>query len=71
MNKPRTICVHCMHCIYNMRNAMAATSWYNYTCRANILHPASIDPVTGLNVSLEYKYCKDVNKGECPTYKPK
>lgn len=73
-----TICKECKHHIHDTQNEMAPEVWYNHFCGASPL-PMALDAVTGkLGYSTgryvqehPYKYCRDVNKGNCSLFEPK
>lgn len=71
-----TICFKCKHLIKEHRKARI---WYSLGCERHV-REKTVCPVTGDMVAEDsgviirgetYRYCRDVNRGECPDYEPK
>lgn len=68
-----TICFQCKHLVKKSRKARI---WYDLGCQRHVREKRTC-PMTGemvadgsgVEISTEtYKYCRDVNTGECPDY---
>ena len=64
----KTVCANCKHRCVIGRNPDV---WYNNRCLASPLGTPEIDLVTGKTVEQEYRYCRDVNYGNCKLYEAK
>jgi hypothetical protein len=78
-----TICTKCAN-FYNAEpGSVREHVWYNHLCKASPL-PKRIDPYDGKMKSCsvndlgrgiftdhEFEYCREVNDGNCPKFKPK
>lgn len=73
--KPMTICFRCKHLLRKGESRI----WHDFGC-ARHAYKKTMCPVTGEMVpdgdglairGEEYRYCRDVNRGECPDYETK
>lgn len=64
----QTICVNCIHHLYEPRNDATPSVWYNHFCLAVPLEK-EVSPITGETEGEPYAFCRDINKGNCSRYK--
>ena len=83
MAKTPTICKNCANLLRLEVGTLREDVWYNMLCKASPL-PQKLDVVSGKSGYSSkndfgqeyigdnpYKYCRDVNDGNCPKFYPK
>lgn len=68
--QPKTVCYNCRNFFNAEPIGSHSDIWYNHYCLASP-KPRKIDPVTGKerNAAYDrYRYCRDVNTGNCKLY---
>jgi hypothetical protein len=81
--KEVTICTKCKYFHNKEPNSVREHVWYNHLCKANPL-PTKVNPYNGVKMAYGvndlggeyfssdvYKNCRDINKGNCESYKKK
>lgn len=66
-----TACIKCQHFFNAGKDTGWKNMWYNHFCLASPIPISSrFDSTTGRRLkSTEYRFCLDVNDGNCPKFK--
>jgi hypothetical protein len=65
----QTICRDCIHHRCKDQDSERANVWYNHWCGAlQVQSEGGVDPVTGEIEVTVRRYCRDINKGNCPMF---
>ena len=65
-----TACKHCKHMLDLYKNVQAGKIWYSFKCAA-VKNEPLFDPIEGTYEEPEYKYCREVNGGNCVFFEVK